>query len=80
MIHGGMWILKFFFDRYIVIKKELIQIIKNQIYLLFRFYHYQHMKSRRHGYLTFYRVTRLIRSIPLLIISASKLKLLLLIF
>jgi len=36
-----------------------------------RFYHFQHMKSRRHGYLEFYRITRLIRSLPLLIISGG---------
>ena len=29
------------------------------------------MKSRRNGYLEFYRVTRLIRSLPLIIISAG---------
>lgn len=36
-----------------------------------RYYHYHHMKSRRYGYLEFYRNTRLIRSLPLYIISAG---------
>lgn len=36
-----------------------------------RFYQFHHMKSRRLGYLEFYRVTRTIRSLPLLIISAG---------
>jgi len=42
------------------------------IKLLFdRFYHFHHMKMRRHGYLEFYRLTRYIRYLPLLIVSAS---------
>jgi hypothetical protein len=36
-----------------------------------RFYHYQHMKSRRLGYLEFYRSTRLLRYFPLMLISAG---------
>jgi len=40
-------------------------------FLFDRFYHFHHMKSRRHGYLEFYRVTRLVRSLPLTIISAG---------
>jgi hypothetical protein len=39
-----------------------------------RFYHYHHMKSRRDGYLEFYRVTRVIRSLPLIIVSIGKFK------
>jgi hypothetical protein len=34
-----------------------------------RFYQHQHMVSKRNGYLDFYRQTRLIRSLPLLVIS-----------
>lgn len=40
-------------------------------YMFDRCYQYHHMKSRRHGYLEFYRTTRLIRSLPLIIISAG---------
>ena len=36
-----------------------------------RFYHFHHMKSRRDGYLEFYRNTRYIRAFPLIIISAG---------
>lgn len=36
-----------------------------------RFYQYQHMKSKRDGYLEFYRETRLIRSLPLFVLSAG---------
>lgn len=40
--------------------------------LLFdRYYHFRHMASKRCGYLEFYRKTRLIRSLPLIIVSAG---------
>ncbi len=42
------------------------------MFLIFiRFYHKSHMRMRRHGYLKFYRITQLIRSLPLIIISAA---------
>lgn len=40
-------------------------------YIFDRVYQYHHMKSRRNGYLEFYRSTRLVRSLPLVIISAG---------
>ena len=40
-------------------------------YLFDRCYQYHHMKSRRYGYLDFYRKTRFIRSLPFLLVSAS---------
>lgn len=40
-------------------------------FLFDRFYHSKHMQSKRNGYLEFYRQTRLIRALPLLIISAG---------
>lgn len=40
-------------------------------YMFDRFYHYKHMWHRRQGYLEFYRVTRWLRTIPFLIISAG---------
>ncbi|CAF0758581.1 unnamed protein product [Brachionus calyciflorus] len=40
-------------------------------YIFDRVYQFHHMKSRRNGYLEFYRSTRLIRSLPLITISAG---------
>ncbi|RNA32256.1 transmembrane protein -like [Brachionus plicatilis] len=40
-------------------------------YVFDRVYHFHHMKSRRNGYLAFYRNTRLVRSLPLIVISAG---------
>lgn len=42
-------------------------------YVFDRVYHFHHMKSRRNGYLAFYRNTRLVRSLPLITISAGRL-------
>lgn len=44
-----------------------------------RFYQYQHMNSKRHGYLEFYRETRFVRSLPLFVLSAGNSALLVLV-
>lgn len=56
---------------------DILLFIHSIVWIIFyvfdRVYHFYHMKSRRNGYLAFYRKTRLVRSLPLLIQSAGKL-------